>query len=513
LVSASPAVIYSFKATGDYAPTFVSENIREFLGYELSDYLENPNFWRERVHPEDLAGVEDEITSLFSNGMHGLEYRFRRQDGSYCWVNDQQRMIRDADGKPLEIVGSWSDISERKEAEEARLATQARLQRLLSSLPAVIYSFKATGDFTPTYISENLKDLFGYSSEEYLESPDFWWRCIHPEDAEELETAFSKLSKDGRIDLEYRFRRRDGTYAWVGDKQRLIRDEEGEPAEVVGSWSDITRRKQAEQALHEVNQRIVDSIQYASRIQTAVLPPRDALSVLSPEHFLIWEPRDVVGGDFFWFHHFDDGYLIILGDCTGHGVPGAFMTLLVCGLLDQIFREGEHACDPGRILGELHRRLQKMLGQHRSDGHTDDGLDAAACFVSSVGRQLMFAGAHMSLWCGQSGHVEEIKGNRPGLGYRQHSEETEFTSVPIELAPGQAFYLTTDGLIDQIGGPRRRAFGKKRLVRFIADHHEHDLPRQGHLLRELLGQHQGNETRRDDVTILGFAPLGSAQEE
>jgi serine phosphatase RsbU (regulator of sigma subunit) len=81
------------------------------------------------------------------------------------------------------------------------------------------------------------------------------------------------------------------------------------------------------------------------------------------------------------------------------------------------------------------------------------------------------------------------------------------------LAPGQAFYLTTDGLIDQIGGPRRRAFGKKRLVRFIADHHEHDLPRQGHLLRELLGQHQGNETRRDDVTILGFAPLGSAQEE
>ena len=448
LLSSLPAVIYSFNAVGDFAPTFVSENIKKVLGYEQSDYLEDPGFWRDRVHPDDLARVEAEVSRLFRNGVHVMEYRFRRMDGSYCWVSDEQQLLRDDDGNPLEVVGSWSDISERKKLEDAEIAAQTRLRHLLSSLPAVIYSFKATGDYAPTYVSENLKDLLGYECHEYLESPDFWWRCVHHDDRASVESAFSELFEHGRVNLEYRFRRQDGTYSWVGDEQRLIEDENGEPIAVVGSWSDISRRKRAELALQEVNQRIAESIQYASRIQTAILPPRDALSMLTAEHFLIWEPRDVVGGDFFWFHRVDGGYLIILGDCTGHGVPGAFMTLIVCGLLDQIVPETGPDYDPARILGRLHRRLQKMLGQDCDDGHTDDGLDAGACFVNEVGRSLMFAGAHISLWRAHDGHVEELKGNRPGLGYRQYPEGTEFTSNPNRAGVWSGF-LYDDRRVDR----------------------------------------------------------------
>ena len=94
LLSASPAVIYSFKATGDYAPTFVSDNIIDVFGYAPAEYLEDPSFWRDRVHPDDLARVEEAITKFFQNGVHAVEYRFRRKDGSYCWVNDEQRLIR-----------------------------------------------------------------------------------------------------------------------------------------------------------------------------------------------------------------------------------------------------------------------------------------------------------------------------------------------------------------------------------------------------------------------------------
>jgi adenylate cyclase len=147
LLSSSPAVIYSFKATGDFTPTFVSNNIIDVFGYVPDEYLQDPSFWRDRVHPDDLARVEKAISTFFQNGVHAVEYRFRHKDGSYCWVNDEQHLIRDVDGKPLEIVGSWSDITARKAAEEERAAAHARLSQLLTSSPAVIYSYKAKGGF------------------------------------------------------------------------------------------------------------------------------------------------------------------------------------------------------------------------------------------------------------------------------------------------------------------------------------------------------------------------------
>jgi len=114
LLDASPAVIYSFKARDDFAPLFVSQNIMRLFGYAAREYLEDPNFWRERVHPEDLARVEAEIGDLFQEGKHAIEYRFRRKDGTYSWVNDEQHQVRNTKGEPVEIVGSWSDISARK---------------------------------------------------------------------------------------------------------------------------------------------------------------------------------------------------------------------------------------------------------------------------------------------------------------------------------------------------------------------------------------------------------------
>jgi PAS domain S-box-containing protein len=249
LLNASPAVIYSFKATGDFAPTFVSENIERLLGFEPSEYLEDPSFWRDRVHPEDLARVEGEISRLFGNGLHALEYRFRRKDGTYCWVEDEQHLIRDRNGEPLEIVGAWSDITVRKQAEEAKDAAQARMAQLLRASPAVTYSFEARGDFRPTFVSQNISDLFGYEPREYLESPDFWRSRVHPDDLALAEAGLAHLFEKDRHTVEYRFLKADDSYCWVSDEWRLIHDGEGRPLEVVGSWSDISLRKTAEEAI------------------------------------------------------------------------------------------------------------------------------------------------------------------------------------------------------------------------------------------------------------------------
>jgi two-component system, sensor histidine kinase and response regulator len=129
LLGAAPVVVYSFRAGGDFAPTFVSDSIQGMLGYRADEYLENSDFWRSCVHPEDLSRVEAEQVRLFEKGQHLAEYRFRKKDGSYCWVSDEQHLTRDTEGRPIEVVGSWSDIDIRKAAEQAIQAAQAELEK------------------------------------------------------------------------------------------------------------------------------------------------------------------------------------------------------------------------------------------------------------------------------------------------------------------------------------------------------------------------------------------------
>jgi serine phosphatase RsbU (regulator of sigma subunit) len=292
--------------------------------------------------------------------------------------------------------------------------------------------------------------------------------------------------------------RKDGR--WVQISERRITG-----GGTVAVFSDLTELKESEQRAASANRLILDSIRYASRIQSAILPARDALASASPDHFLIWEPRDVVGGDFFWFHPAQGGHVVIVGDCTGHGVPGAFMTLIACGLLDRIL-QAVPADEPSRVLGELHRGLQVLLGQRDGEGETDDGLEAGVCFLSEAERRLVFSGARLSLWRTSDGVAHEIRGDRAGIGYRRFAHDTMFTDVPLELGNGSRFYMTTDGLIDQVGGPRRISFGKKRFAAFIAQHQSRPMPEQAEALRETVAAYQGSETRRDDLTVLGFTP-------
>ncbi|MGH6736804.1 MAG: response regulator [Methyloceanibacter sp.] len=249
LLNASPAVIYCRSAKGDYQPTFVSDSISRLFGCTPHEYLTEPYLWRNFVHPDDIPRINAWVDVMFENDTRSIEYRIRRPDGSYFWVHDRQQVVRDDKGEPMEIVGSWTDITERKEAESARETARERLDLLLGAAPVVIYSFRAGGDYAPTFVSANIQRLLGYRPDEYLEGADFWRVHVHPEDFPQVEAQQAQVFKKGHHRIEYRFLDKHGTYCWLSDEQYIIRDKGGQPVEVVGSWSDIDARKKAEQAL------------------------------------------------------------------------------------------------------------------------------------------------------------------------------------------------------------------------------------------------------------------------
>ena len=272
LLNASPAVIYCRRAAGDFEPTFVSDSVTRLFGCTPRQYLDNPFLWRGRVHPDDVARIDAWVDRMFESDKRALEYRIQREDGAYFWVNDEQHVVRDNKGEPVEIVGSWTDVTERKEAEEARESARARLDLLLSAAPVVVYSFAATGDFAPTFVSASLHHLLGYRPDEYLKDADFWRAHVHPDDLPEIEAKQAELFRNGEHLAEYRFRKKDGTYIWVSDEQHLIRDDAGRPVEVVGSWSDIDARKAAELAFAAAQEEL-------ERATEAALEANEAKSI------------------------------------------------------------------------------------------------------------------------------------------------------------------------------------------------------------------------------------------
>lgn len=262
--------------------------------------------------------------------------------------------------------------------------------------------------------------------------------------------------------------------------------------------------KLAKEGLEEAHRQIVDSIRYASRIQRAVLPNDSSMQQAFPEFMVIWEPRDMVGGDIYWCRPWGEGHLLILGDCTGHGVPGAFMTLIANGALEQAMRAAR-AKDPADLIGIMHRLMQTWLGQNTEEGDSDDGMELGVCYIPPSRDHLIFAGARFTLFYfdGQ-GDVVEVSGNKRPIGYRAVPYDEIYTNRIVDILPNRVFFLTTDGLIDQIGGEKRRGFGKKRFGRLITSLAEIPFPEQGQYFLEALRNYQGEEKRRDDVSIIGF---------
>ena len=258
LMKVTPAIVYTNQAK-DYTCTFVSENVSRIMGFSAWEMLEDKDFWSVRLHPEDAKQVFEEMSPLIEQGGGTLEYRFRHRDGHYIWIQDTFRVIKDAKGEPAEIVGSWADISGRKQAELAlgeRMAVMNDLETLVGASPAIIYTTQVSGQYACTFVSDNLNAIMGYAPWEMRDDKKFWVKRLHPDDASRVFGEMNTLIAQGGGTLEYRFRHRNGHHIWIQDTFAVARDADGKPKEIVGSWADVTERKQVEAELKRLAEQV-----------------------------------------------------------------------------------------------------------------------------------------------------------------------------------------------------------------------------------------------------------------
>lgn len=296
LLNSSPAVIYSSQASGDYAATFVSDNITSMLGYEAREFLEDPQFWANHIHPEDTHRVFAELSAVFELGHQTHEYRFQHKDGSYRWVRDEFKLVQAA-GKPLEIVGYWIDISDRKQTEEALQKSEERWQLALKGNNDGIWDRDLITN--QEFLSPRCREMLGYSEHE-LDHFDQWTNFIHPDDHNATIHAFQNhLQRQTPYYVaEYRMQCKDGTYKWLLARGQAIWDRTGKPRRMVGSVTDISERKQAEeilrlqnlrtQLLAEITLKIRQSLQAEEILQTSVTEVQKLLSAERVLIFRLW---------------------------------------------------------------------------------------------------------------------------------------------------------------------------------------------------------------------------------
>ena len=256
------------------------------------------------------------------------------------------------------------------------------------------------------------------------------------------------------------------------------------------------------QELRESNQRINDSIEYAKRLQESILPSKEELKKLFMENFVIWKPKDTVGGDFFWLREIEDVLVFVVGDCTGHGVPGAFMTMTVNAILHNIVNTINKE-DPSMILQELHIQLRQALNKNSNPSSVDDGLDIAIFSIKKKA-SLIYAGANIELYIKREGEVKVFKPQTRGIGYRDIELKENLKNEIIQIQEGDIFIVTTDGFIHQSGGERKYPFGKKRLCNMIKECEFKDFESIKSKFENTMEDYKGNEEQRDDITVLGF---------
>ncbi len=263
--------------------------------------------------------------------------------------------------------------------------------------------------------------------------------------------------------------------------------------------------------MSKIHQNVTDSINYALRIQHAMMPSYEKIKKALPESFVYFRPKDIVSGDFYWMHEIENKIYLAVVDCTGHGVPGGFMSIIGMDLLkNTIIRNKES--DPGIILDIISSDLAHTLGNSSDDGEREyikDAMDLSLCVIDKKAKTLHFAGAVHDLYLIRNDEIIIFKGDRRVIGSNDFYKDKNFsyTSNEIKLEAEDKFYLFTDGYIDQFGGSDSKKYMYRRFRHLLLNINKYDFDTQREIIHKNFIDWSGEEEQVDDVLIFGFQPI------
>jgi PAS domain S-box-containing protein len=436
-----------------------------------------------------------------------------------------------------------------EEQNRITLATKNELASRIAVLDQAAIVTESDLYGTITYANQKFCEASGYSLAECIGKPHNINR--HPDTSKEVFKEMWDTIKNGGIYKGIiKNKRKDGSPYWVDATIAPVLDENGVPIKYISVRFDITRQitqgrkienllqetllraKELEAKKQELNQinetleekvaerttelqqqtvellhkneQIEGSIRYAKRLQDALLPSVQDLQQAAPNSFIFRLPQHIVSGDFFWVETIKDQIILILADCTGHGVPGAFMTILGCTLLNEIVLQ-HHITEPAQILYELDKKLSATLRYQTSKYQVADGMDVIVLNIATAQRKAVFAGAKNPIYYSTDGEFTTIKGSKFPIGGNDSYYVTKvFEEHTIDLGQSTVFYLSTDGYQDQIGGEERRKFMTKNFRALLQSIADKPVFEQAQLLEQTFVSWQGNMKQIDDVTVIGL---------
>jgi len=314
-------------------------------------------------------------------------------------------------------------------------------------------------------------------------------------------------------------------YKDLNQKNKLIEDKnktlQEQNEEIASQRDEIEAQRNfvitQNELLEKQKKAIVDSINYAQKIQQAILPDGSMINELIPENFILYRPRNIVSGDFYWITSVEERTIIAAADCTGHGVPGAFMSMLGAAFLNEIVNK-EYITHPGVILRKLRKEVIEALQQKGEYGEQKDGMDIALCSIDFANMQMQYAGANNPLCLVRKNNIEpvsdaktmifddfvlyELKGDRMPIGI--HFRMDNFTIHEVRLHPGDTLYIFSDGFPDQFGGPKGEKFKSKAFKELLLRNSQKSMEEQKKILEKKLEEWMTDYEQIDDILVIGF---------
>lgn len=285
----------------------------------------------------------------------------------------------------------------------------------------------------------------------------------------------------------------------LAETERILEQKVKERTEEVVLQRDENERQRLK--LEDLYQAVTASIRYAKRLQNSILPPQNIIDSICPSSFVLYKPKDIVSGDFYWFENFEGKKFFAAVDCTGHGVPGAFMSLVGANGLNTTIRENK-IFEPGKILDNLNSYVSKSLNKSREESQIRDGMDIALCTIDYDKMELVFAGANNPLYLIRNEEFIIIKPDKFAIGSFEPGTKN-FTQHTVSLQKGDVIYVFSDGYADQFGGEKGKKFLYNRFREHLLTTHKQTMAKQNEYLTNTMEGWQGQYEQVDDILVIG----------